>query len=300
MAPVLNWLPSVQKCPECNEIFIKHVDHGLRDAVSEDGGGTFEVWVDEWRCVNDHAHLEMASRLYTEDLNRLYGAKASVQELKQAVWPLTKRRGDTHRACARLQQAATQQARTVAEVCARRAQPIGPGKVTCDDRPTIIRFGSRWDIPEILKLGMAMVEESPFMREPFDAEKGGQLLMGLLNPDTPGDVFVVDVGTKETKLAGFMLTTISEFLGTWTPYGAELVFYVAPEHRGRGIARQLIRSLEAWCRNSGVMISVFGDSSGLMPEVAEKLAAELGYVRFGSTFMKRLDPPPGAVPLDRS
>lgn len=70
--------------------------------------------------------------------------------------------------------------------------------------------------------------------------------------DPCNGLFVLDDGREERKIVGFLWVVLCQNNWTHERYGYVNNLYVAPNRRGQGLAKELMRQAEDWFRSRGV------------------------------------------------
>ena len=164
----------------------------------------------------------------------------------------------------------------------------------------VIRRATEDDLADLVWAACDMVNESPAW-EAFDPEAMRRTLGMIFKGG--GVAFVAEL-PKRSRLAGTVVAFISTRPFSGEKFVADLGVYVAPEHRGSGLASQLVRVLEAWAREEGAVEVQLGISSQIHAERTGKLYERLGYQQTGLVFTKHIgspdEPPPGPPEVERS
>ena len=149
----------------------------------------------------------------------------------------------------------------------------------------MIRRATEDDIADLVWSARDMVEESPIW-EMFDPEAMRRTLERIL-VDGRGAAFVAEYPGRD-RLAGTAVAFLSERPFSGELIVADLAIYVAPEHRGGGLAPRLIGVLEAWAREEGAIEIQLGINSGISVARTGALYRRLGYADSGLVLTKRL------------
>jgi GNAT superfamily N-acetyltransferase len=138
----------------------------------------------------------------------------------------------------------------------------------------------RMDFEQIIASGLAMAQESPvYASQAHDPEYTRRYLHAAYDA---GVLFGV------VAQNGFMIGSVSGTWATPTLQAAEWMLYVAPEHRGSGLAVRLIKRFEELARAKGAKRIIAGSTTGINDEGVRKLYERLGYRSRGTAVSKEL------------
>lgn len=144
-----------------------------------------------------------------------------------------------------------------------------------------VRQATVGDVRAIIDMGHALCEESRVLDEDdLDAEHLETVLREVI-PE--GGVFVAEACGR---LVGVLAACLAMRFWTGERYVQDLGWYVDREHRGTGLAGQLVQAVERWAFAADVRDVTIGVSSGL--PMAEKLLTRMGYVRCAVAYRKLL------------
>lgn len=145
-----------------------------------------------------------------------------------------------------------------------------------------IRKATIDDLPELIRLGRAMHEESPRFRDwAFADEKAAALAQNIV-----GGAGLALVAVKDGEVIGMLASVVAEHFFSYAPYAADLVVYVTPAHRGSSACYRMVRQWDQAC-SEVVVESVLGISTDVAPERTRKLYEKLGYKLSGYIMVKR-------------
>lgn len=142
-----------------------------------------------------------------------------------------------------------------------------------------IRKGTEQDIEQAVELGKAYYKESAFGSMEFDESKARELCSSLLKS---GLGIVADDNGQIVGMMGAILIT---HVFTDTLMAQDVLVYIKPEYRGKGISSRLIAVYVNWAENHGVKKeNIFlGINSGVDRAKTERIYNKLGFKRFGVT-----------------
>ncbi|WP_053057832.1 GNAT family N-acetyltransferase [Rubrobacter aplysinae] len=143
-----------------------------------------------------------------------------------------------------------------------------------------VRPGRREDAPEAARLWMQSAEEHTEYDEVYRTSPQAERTMRRFLADlaSGGHAFLlVAVEPDEGGVIGFLSGELREGSPTFSPKTWASVddIYVAPEHRSRGVGRELVRRCREWAADrgaDGVSLQVAAGN-----ERARKLYRELGF-----------------------
>lgn len=149
----------------------------------------------------------------------------------------------------------------------------------------MIRRATEDDIADLVWTARDMVEESPAW-EAFDPEVMRKTLEGIIKRS--GAAFVASFPGRD-RLAGAAVAFLTQRPFSGELFVADLAVYVAPEHRGSGLAKRLIGVLESWAREEGAVEVQLGISSRISVPRTAALYRSLGYSETAVVMGKRLE-----------
>lgn len=159
------------------------------------------------------------------------------------------------------------------------------------EREYSIRRGRERDVPALLPMMAAYYAQDGY---PFDEATAGAALAALAADERLGWLWVLE---RTGRPAGYLAVT----LGFSLEYGGRDAFvdelYLAPEARGRGLGRALLRRAERACRAAGVRALHLEVEPGR--RAAQALYRKAGFVDQGRRLMtRRLTARPAAAGED--
>lgn len=141
----------------------------------------------------------------------------------------------------------------------------------------IIRKGTQEDIEPAIMIGRCYYLEASEKAMHFEEDKGRELIKRLL------DAGLGIVAEENGQIVGMMGAEIFTYWFSDSLMAHDVMIFVSPEYRGKGIGSSLIRVYIEWALNQGVeRENIFiGIDSGIDTEQTEKKYNSLGFVRSG-------------------
>jgi GNAT superfamily N-acetyltransferase len=143
------------------------------------------------------------------------------------------------------------------------------------------------DLPQMLELGRMMHAESSFKAIPYS--EGRVLQLGgecLKEPDR----YCCVVAVEDERLIGGMIGLRGLHFFSEVPYAADLALYVIPEKRGSSAAIKLLATFIGWAESVGCKEVRCGVTTGINPDVADRLYTTAGFNRAGALYVRRIGP----------
>lgn len=142
-----------------------------------------------------------------------------------------------------------------------------------------MRSATLSDLDELVALGRVMHAEGPALRGfSFDEAKVRRALIAAI---AGGAVFVHE--NADGSLDGGLVAMVLERWYSTDQVAIDLGLFVAPDKRGGFIAYRLLRAFVAWCTARALPIEM-GVSTGVAPEVADRLYTAIGFERIGGAY----------------
>jgi len=142
----------------------------------------------------------------------------------------------------------------------------------------MIRQATLADMPELLRMGRALVEEGRFRSFGFIEAKSRAMFESLI-----GGAGVVFVNERDGLLIGAMACGRSEDWFSDIPLTFDYGVFVWPEHRGTFGGFSLMRAYVDWAKSLAPVVNInIGVTSGIDEERTVKLYALLGLKRVGT------------------
>ena len=148
-----------------------------------------------------------------------------------------------------------------------------------DPPPTVtIAPADATALPDLLQLGLLMVNEAPRMRGLTWSEK---TLRAWLRFVLERGVILtaVDAADDESDgvIVGALVAGVSPGMAWLEREAEELAVYVVPTHRRRGIGRALVRAYVAWAEAKGAHWAHLEAGTGMSDDAMAAFAAELSF-----------------------
>lgn len=150
-----------------------------------------------------------------------------------------------------------------------------------------LKIGTLEDYPKVITMAYSFLKESPYKEYPIDTHKIESLVVGFLTPNNERICFLA---TKENEPIGMIAGGVTEALFSHQKVASEVVWWIHPDHRGRGRAAiELLGAFQDWGRRVGAdyvqMVSLpsLGDSR------ANAIYSRLGYTLKEMSFVKELN-----------
>lgn len=148
---------------------------------------------------------------------------------------------------------------------------------------TQIRPASESDIPRLLEMGEKFYQTTHYPENvaPYDAETV-EALIGMMRD---GVMLVAEVEGEVVGMVG--LVVVPHLFNRNYKTACEIVWWVEPEHRGGGIAMQLMNAIEPAAKDKGavgIQMALLSSS----PPVAAAIYERLGYTHTESSYFKRI------------
>lgn len=152
---------------------------------------------------------------------------------------------------------------------------------------TVIRRARADDIKKMVEFGRSFWEQTSYYKEnniEYDEERTTQLTRSLIS-----DSGIVQVAYDDNKVVGIVLMLVGAI-----PYqptakvATELVFYVHPDYRERGIGHRLLKQSENVAKQLGVHLMSMIHLDSVSPDKAESVYDSMGYKKTETVFTKEL------------
>lgn len=146
-----------------------------------------------------------------------------------------------------------------------------------------LRLAHPGDTETLISLGRRMHEESWYRDFDYDDAKVREFIgLTLDNPAYLGLVL-----EREEQIVGFLWAAETEHFFGREKYACDIVFFIAPEHRGGMAAVRMVRAFEAWCRIRRVKEIHIGTSTGVATERTMKFYEKMGFHSPAQGFRKK-------------
>jgi len=141
------------------------------------------------------------------------------------------------------------------------------------------------DIPEMVRLGSLMHEESAYNKFDFDLDKVARnFAFWINNPD----YFAVVAKDDSGELVGGYCGYVTEYFFGKDLIACDLGLFIDPKRRGGMTAIKLIKAFEDWAASKGVKEVCPGTTTMVAPERTSRMYELLGYKVVGSIFKKEV------------
>jgi len=139
------------------------------------------------------------------------------------------------------------------------------------------------DLEDIYLLGLEMRNEGLFRTVDYDQGRVYKFLRQYI--DAP-DVNYGVVARENGKLIGFFTGYISLFFFGRDTIATEVLWYVAPKHRGSRLGVDLLKGFEDWAKDQGAAEVCIGISTGVHADKTGQLLERRGYHCAGGIFKR--------------
>lgn len=140
-----------------------------------------------------------------------------------------------------------------------------------------LKLATHEDIPDILILAQAFVEESPYTGDAEDIE---QTVRNLLRDRNQGIIVLYLV---DDKPVGFIGGVLSKMITSKDPIATEVMWYVSPSARGSRKSLALKEAFEYWAKRVGAKMIAM---STLADDKIERYYERTGYKLMEKTYLK--------------
>lgn len=143
----------------------------------------------------------------------------------------------------------------------------------------MIREARHTDIPRLVDLGLRFMRESGYDRHLAPSRQAqADLARNLI--EAPHGLVLVD--ERDGRLAGMIGAIATLHPHSGEPVMSELFWYVEPGARGTGV--RLLRQVEEWARENGVLKSIVVAPNDHVADFYRRM----GYARLEQQFIKAL------------
>lgn len=160
-----------------------------------------------------------------------------------------------------------------------------------------IRFATSDDIPATVALGERVHGMTRFAGQPFQPERVAAALRYVLAhtptgapPGSPHKYVFLVAQDQQGQLVGGLIAVLEQHIFSPMLTASVMQYMVLPEARMGGHAVRLLKALEQWCANRGVVEIGLGINSGGDFERVGRFVQRAGYTTTGGHFVKVLDP----------
>lgn len=150
----------------------------------------------------------------------------------------------------------------------------------------MIRDIAAKDVPEVMEMGRAFFEESPFTSFASWDEGSFQLtVLSMLSGSAPGGLLVAEDDGKLVGMAAYVIFPL--YFNMRVQIAQEVFWYCLPEHRN-GVGSDLMDALEAEAKRKGASVFIGANMSGERDAAFARLYRRRGYVRGENTHLRIL------------
>ena len=144
------------------------------------------------------------------------------------------------------------------------------------------------DVPMLVDLGQAMVDESAEYFPPVQRERSRQhIQMTVTYPEL---AFAAIALADDGSAAGFTLAMTGDYPYSDEIRGAIDVLYVLPAYRGTRAAVGLMHLALDWLAERDAQVIIFGQSTGIDADGFERFTAHFGFRSAGTIYrLERLE-----------
>ena len=141
------------------------------------------------------------------------------------------------------------------------------------------------DIPEVLRLGYQMHQESVYRRFDYNEDKFARLVCHyMMNPDK----CFTCVSVVNGVVNGVLLGSIDEHYFGHDRVASDTLWYVTPKSRGSRAGLQLLRQFEQWSKDRNAAEIYMGVSTGVNSDKTGGVLQKLGYDVVGGNYKLRV------------
>lgn len=148
----------------------------------------------------------------------------------------------------------------------------------------IIRRATEQDLPEMIRLGSIMHQESVY--SDLDYDPGKLLANGRDWLKFPDLYFLAVAEDNSGQVIGMYAGFVSEYYFGRDLCAYDLLLFVDPSRRGSMAAVMLVKAFEDWAWSVGAKEVCPGTTTMVAPERTSRLFQALGYTVVGSIFKK--------------
>lgn len=148
----------------------------------------------------------------------------------------------------------------------------------------IIRTATTCDVPEILRIGRRLHDESEYGVLRFDPKKTRAAISFMVQDDNHG-TFVAEDGHK---LVGMICCECESPYFSSEKVAGEHMVYVVPESRGSVAFYRLVAMATEWAVSKGAKILYFRTSSGIEKEKVDNIYRRLDFNMVGGIYRRFL------------
>lgn len=135
---------------------------------------------------------------------------------------------------------------------------------------------------KVVEMGERFMREGRFKDHEYDPEGVWQVLAGTLK--FPSKFFI----GLDSEYRGLILMGMSKHYFSTYQWATDFAFFVNPEHRGNGLAVELLKSAEDWAKANGASEITILHNTGINTDTASRFFNGVGYETKGHIFTKEL------------
>jgi GNAT superfamily N-acetyltransferase len=139
---------------------------------------------------------------------------------------------------------------------------------------------------DILKLGIAMQEESDYVTVPFDIEQAAHSIIRMVVDNPSGFGMLAYDGDKAV---GMIAGSVSPYFFSKGKLASDFVWYVLPEARGSRTSVKLLKMFTDWAVAQGATELYMGVTTNVGAVRTGELLERLGFQHVGGNYRKRLN-----------
>lgn len=137
---------------------------------------------------------------------------------------------------------------------------------------------------ELQKMVFKFLEQVEIYKGRVDMDK---LFTALMQHITEEDWLALVLKTDKGKIVGTLLAFFTDDI-LREPFVAERLFYVDPDHRNSGAAKELISVMEAWGVSKGATVASIHNHEAPRLEALNRAYRMMGYHPVEHTFRKEI------------
>lgn len=142
------------------------------------------------------------------------------------------------------------------------------------------------DVPEVIDMGRAFFEESPFTAfATWDEGSFRLTVLSMLSGSAPGGILVAEDEGKLVGMGAYVVFPL--YFNMSTSLAQEVFWYCLPEHR-KGIGSDLMDAMEAEAKRKGASVFMGANLSGEHDAAFARLYRRRGYVPGENTHLRIL------------
>jgi GNAT superfamily N-acetyltransferase len=149
-----------------------------------------------------------------------------------------------------------------------------------------IRKATQADRTQTVALGRTLHAEGAYAFLPFDEAFATALFEAHTGDPESACLWV---GEQDNTLTGFLAGRVDPYVFCREYVAHDTLFYVAPMHRGSGVAQALVVAFRDYARRRGARELCLSVSSGVRARRVGRLYERLGLDFVGGNYMQRLD-----------